>query len=84
VQRATAQSKKTGIFRDYGVAEVPPGFQAGRSDCMFFFLSFRSFSLLIWSFRVSFCTHEGTVPHRSSAQISFYEEIGLFVVALGI
>jgi hypothetical protein len=27
VQRATAQSK-TGIFRDYGVAEAPPGFQA--------------------------------------------------------
>jgi hypothetical protein len=26
VQRATAQSK-TGIFRDFGVAEAPPGFQ---------------------------------------------------------
>jgi hypothetical protein len=25
VQRATAQSK-TGIFRDFGVAEAPPGF----------------------------------------------------------
>jgi hypothetical protein len=37
-QRATAQSKK-GIFRDYGVAEAPPGFQAGWSDCMFFFFS---------------------------------------------
>jgi hypothetical protein len=35
VQRATAQSK-TGIFRDYGVAESPPGFQAGWSDCMYF------------------------------------------------
>jgi hypothetical protein len=35
VQRATAQSK-TGIFRDYGVAETPPGFQAGWSDCMYF------------------------------------------------
>jgi hypothetical protein len=33
VQRATAQSK-TGIFRDYGVAKSPPGFQAGWSDCM--------------------------------------------------
>jgi hypothetical protein len=30
VQRATAQSK-TGIFRDNGVAEAPPGFQAGWS-----------------------------------------------------
>jgi hypothetical protein len=28
VQRATAQSK-TRNFRDYGVAEAPPGFQAG-------------------------------------------------------
>jgi hypothetical protein len=39
VQRATAQSK-TGFFCDYGVAEAPPGFQAGWSDCMFFFLTF--------------------------------------------
>jgi hypothetical protein len=36
--RATAQSK-TGIFRDYGVAEVPPGFQAGWFDCVYFFFS---------------------------------------------
>jgi hypothetical protein len=35
VQRATAQSK-TEIFRDYGVAEAPPGFQAGWSNCMYF------------------------------------------------
>jgi hypothetical protein len=34
VQRATAKSK-TGIFCDYGVAEAPPGFQAGWSDCMY-------------------------------------------------
>jgi hypothetical protein len=39
VQRATAQSK-TGNFRDYGVAEAPPGFQAGWSDCMYFFSLF--------------------------------------------
>jgi hypothetical protein len=39
VQRATAQSK-TGIFRDYGVAEAPPGFQAGWSDCLYFFSLF--------------------------------------------
>jgi hypothetical protein len=38
VQRATAQSQ-TGIFRDYGVAEAPPGFQGGWSDCMYFSLS---------------------------------------------
>jgi hypothetical protein len=31
-------------FRDYGLAEAPPGFQAGWSDCMFFFL----FSLFLF------------------------------------
>jgi hypothetical protein len=31
VQRATAHSK-TGIFRDFGVAEAPPGYQASWSD----------------------------------------------------
>jgi hypothetical protein len=35
VQRATAQSN-TGFFRDYGLAEAPPGFQAGWSDCILF------------------------------------------------
>jgi hypothetical protein len=45
VQRATAQSK-TGIFRDFGVAEAPPGFQAGWSGCMYFFsLSLMHFAL---------------------------------------
>jgi hypothetical protein len=39
MQRATAQSK-TGIFRYYDVAEAPPGFQAGWSDCMNFFCLF--------------------------------------------
>jgi hypothetical protein len=34
VQRATAQSK-TGISRANGVAEAPPGFKAGWSDCMY-------------------------------------------------
>jgi hypothetical protein len=36
VPRATAQSK-TGMFRGYGEAEAPPGFQAGWSDCMYFY-----------------------------------------------
>jgi hypothetical protein len=35
LQRATAQSK-TAFFRDYGVAEAPPGFQADWPDCMYF------------------------------------------------
>jgi hypothetical protein len=62
VQRATAQSK-TGFFRDFGVAEAPPGFQAGWSDCMYFFsLSLCSSFPLIWIFRVSFCTQDGTLP----------------------
>jgi hypothetical protein len=38
VQRATVQSK-TGVFRGYGVAEAPLGFQAGWSN-FFFSLSF--------------------------------------------
>jgi hypothetical protein len=50
VQRATAQSK-TGTFRDDGVAEAPPGFQAGWSDCMYFlslflFISFAHMVLM--------------------------------------
>jgi hypothetical protein len=81
VQIATAQSK-TGFFRDYGVAEAPPGFQAGWSDCMYlFFLSFYSFCLLNWSFRVRFYTHEVTLPYRSCAQMFCREEVGVsFVV----
>jgi hypothetical protein len=39
LQKATEQSK-TGIFRDNAVAEAPPGFQAGWSDCMYFFSLF--------------------------------------------
>jgi hypothetical protein len=44
MQRVTAQSK-TGFFRDCGVAEAPPGFKAGWSECMNFSLSFCSFYL---------------------------------------
>jgi hypothetical protein len=29
-------SQKQDFFRDYGVAEAPPSFQAGWSDCMYF------------------------------------------------
>jgi hypothetical protein len=48
VQRATARSK-TEIFRDCGLAEAPPGFQAGWSECMSFFSLFLFIFLLIWS-----------------------------------
>jgi hypothetical protein len=83
VHCATAQSK-TGFFRDYGVAEAPSGFQAGWSDCMFYFLFFYAFCLLKWSFRVSFCTHEGTLPYRSLTQMPCREEIGVSFVVLGV
>jgi hypothetical protein len=84
VQRARAQSK-TGIFRDYGLAEASPGFQAGWSDCMFsLFLSLCSFCLLIWVFRVRFCTHKGTSPYRSAAEMSCREEVGVSFVVLGV
>jgi hypothetical protein len=83
VQRARELSK-TENFRDFGVAEASPGLQAGWPDFMFFFLSFCSFCLLIWVFRVSFCTHEGLVPYRSSAQMSCREEAGVSSAALGI
>jgi hypothetical protein len=42
VQRATTQLK-TGIFRGYGLAEVPPNFQAGWSGCMLFLSLFIRF-----------------------------------------
>jgi hypothetical protein len=32
--------QKQEIFRDYDVAEAPPGFQAGWSDCVYFFSLF--------------------------------------------
>jgi hypothetical protein len=38
-------SQKTGIFRDEGVAEAPPGFQAGWSDCVYVFFSLFLFIL---------------------------------------
>jgi hypothetical protein len=46
-------------FRDYGSVDDPPGFQAGWSDYMHFsFLSFCSFCLLIWDFRVRFILYQ--------------------------
>jgi hypothetical protein len=45
--KETAQSK-TGIFPGYGVAEAPPGFQAGWSACMYF-TSFLSFLFILFT-----------------------------------
>jgi hypothetical protein len=83
VQTATAQSK-TGLFRDFGVAKAPPGFQAGWSNCMYFSLSLCLSCLLIWVFRVSFCTHDGTLPFRSCDQMSCREEVDVSFVVLGV
>jgi hypothetical protein len=53
VQRVTAQLK-TGIFRDYNLAEAPPGFQAGwLAVCIFLSLSVH-FLLFIWRQNVRF------------------------------
>jgi hypothetical protein len=71
-QRAAVEPKRVG--HDYCLAETPPVFQAGWSDCMYFiFLSFCSFQLLIWNFRLGFNTCEG----QTSAQKSFREEIAV-------
>jgi hypothetical protein len=35
-------------------------------------------------FPSNFCTYEGTMPYKSSAQISRQEEVGVSFVALGI
>jgi hypothetical protein len=83
VQRATSQSK-TENFRDYDVAESPPGFQAGWSDCMFYFSLFLFILFAHMEFRVTFYTHKGTVPYRRLAQTSSREEVGVSFVALGI
>jgi hypothetical protein len=82
VQRATAQSK-TGIFRDFGVAEAPPVFKpAGLTVCIFPRFLFILFAHL--GFPWKFCTHEGTLPYRSLAQVSCRDEVGVSFVVLGI
>jgi hypothetical protein len=64
-QRAAAQSI-TEIFLGYGVAEAPPGYQTGWSHCIYF-----SLSLFVSFAHLEFPSKEGTVPYRSSAQMSF-------------
>jgi hypothetical protein len=51
---------------------------------MYLFLSFCSFCLLIWIFRLGFCTHEGIWPYRSLAQMSCRKEVGVSFVVLGV
>jgi hypothetical protein len=75
-------SKTRDFFRDYGVAKAPPDFKpVGLTVCIYFFPSFCSFCLLIWCFRVSFCTHEGSLPYRSLAQMSCWGEVGTATLA---
>jgi hypothetical protein len=79
VQRATAQSK-TGIFRDYGVAEAPPGFQAGWSDCMYLFFSLSVH--FVCSSRVS--VYFFVLPYQSLTQMTCREEVGVSFVVHGV
>jgi hypothetical protein len=51
---------------------------------VFFSSPICSFQLLIWNFRVLFCSHEGTVLYRSSAHLSCRKEAGVSFVALGL
>jgi hypothetical protein len=65
----------------YGLAEAPQIFQAGWSDCIYMFLFLCLFPLLIWDFRVCYCTYEGTVPYRSC---NVGRILASFFVVLGI
>jgi hypothetical protein len=57
---------------------------AGLTEFIFLLFSLCSFCLLIWNFCISFCTHEGTSPYRSSAQMPCREEVGVSFFALDI
>jgi hypothetical protein len=61
VQRATAQST-TENFRDYGVAEAPPGFQAGWSFLSVFFW----LSLFFWGPCNNYRCHNSMVSRNGS------------------
>jgi hypothetical protein len=49
-----------------------------------FFFCLCSFQLLVWNLKESFCSCNGTVPYRSSAQMLCREESVVSVVALSI
>jgi hypothetical protein len=66
---------KNRTFRDHGLVDASPGFQAGWSDLFV--------SVAYLEFLIKFCTFEGTVPYRSSDQIFCREEFGVSFVALG-
>jgi hypothetical protein len=67
----------------YGEAEAPRFFNpASLTVCIFSLSLFFLFAHL--DFRVRFCIYEGTVPYRSSAQMSCREDAGVSFVALGI
>jgi hypothetical protein len=53
---------------------APPVFQAGWSCGINFYLSLFVSFVLIWDFRVSFCSSEGSIPYRSSALMSLSGE----------
>jgi hypothetical protein len=77
-------SQKQEFFVIFVQLKLLRGFKpAGLTVCIFC-LSFCSSCLLIWVFRVSFCTHDGTLPFRSYAQMSCREEVGVSFVVLGV
>jgi hypothetical protein len=79
VQSATAHLKKR-IFCGYNATEAASVFQVGWSNCLYF--SFFVFFNCSFGFLTIF-TYEGTVPYRSSAQMSCREQIGVSFVAIG-
>jgi hypothetical protein len=74
VQRATAQSK-TVFFHDYGVAEAPPGFQAGWSDCMYLFslFLFIMFARLGFPWTVYKEGHSGYKNYNAATCLCIYQ-----------
>jgi hypothetical protein len=56
---------------------------AGLTVCIFFSLSVH-FVCSSVVFRGSFCTHEGTLPYRSSAQMSCRDKVGVSFLVLGV
>jgi hypothetical protein len=81
VQGATAKSK-IGIGRGCGLAEAPPGFQAGWSDCMIFFFLDLFISLNHLEFSCTLLRGHTAVSKLSPDFCS--DEVGVFFVALGI
>jgi hypothetical protein len=78
------RSRKTGIFRGCGFFMKLLQFSTQLVWLCEFLLFLYSSRLPMGNFRARFCTHENTVSHRSSAEMSCRGEVGVSFVALGI